>query len=564
MKIGTMMVTVVLVALWSSMAVAVNKEWTFMVYMDGDNNLEQDCLNDFIEMAKVGSDANINIVVQMDRIGGYSTTYGNWTNTRRFLITKGMTPLSTPTQDMGELNMGSAATLSDFVKWGIANYPANRYVVVLWNHGGGWRNALRTRTVARVHKAICWDDTNQGDCLYMKDVQSTLLGCGKKLALVGFDACLMGMVEVASDMRNVADVMVGSEEVEPGAGWPYDKLLARLVANPAISTRDFAAGIVTDYNTYYSTRDSSTTLSAIDLTKIGALNTAISNFVLHTNQWAGIKAAREATRTYSEADGYPYADLGHFMANIATAGVTDPQVLSAATAVRTALTAAVISNKFGSGRTNSTGLAVYFPKTKAVYDSSEGADYPTHDYNAATGWNGLLMKYFTPPADIPVDGGTTPPADADVKLLEYVNSAAVTTAMLDAVPYVSTTAAQRIVAYRATNRIDNVAELDAIAYVTTTMITKLRLAAATWAGGGTTPPPPPADADAKLITYINSPAVTVTMLDAVAYVSTTAANNIVNYRAGNRIDNVAELDAIPYVSVTMIDKLRLAAGVWTP
>jgi DNA uptake protein ComE-like DNA-binding protein len=388
-------------------------------------------------------------------------------------------------------------------------------------------------------------------------VQWALAGCGKKLAVVGFDACLMGMVEIATDMRNIADVMVASEELEPGAGWPYDKLLARIVANPAISTRDFAAGIVTDYNVYYSTRDSSTTLSAIDLTKIGALNTAIAGFVGAANQWAKIKAAREATRTYSEADGYPHADLGHFMANIATAGVTDPAVFNAAAAVRTALTAAVINNKFGSARTNSTGLAMFFPKTKTAYNAAEGADYPTHDFSVATGWNGFLFKYFTPPADVPV-GGTTPPVTGDAKLLEYVNSPAVTTAMLDAVPYVSLTAAQRIVAYRATNRIDDVAELDAIAYVTVTMIDKLRIAAAAWTGGGTPPPPPPpVNPDAKLITYVNTAALA--QLDAVSYVSTVAATNIVNYRATNRIDDVAELDAIAYVSVTMIDKLRAAA-----
>ena len=54
-------------------------EWTFMIYLDGDNNLEEAGIDDFLEIASVGSDSNINIVVQFDRIGGYDTSYGNWT-----------------------------------------------------------------------------------------------------------------------------------------------------------------------------------------------------------------------------------------------------------------------------------------------------------------------------------------------------------------------------------------------------------------------------------------------------------------------------------------------------
>ena len=66
--------------------------WTFLVYLDGDNNLEREAIDDLLEMAAVGSDPNLNIVVQFDRIAGYDRRYGDWTGTKRFHVTQGMTP----------------------------------------------------------------------------------------------------------------------------------------------------------------------------------------------------------------------------------------------------------------------------------------------------------------------------------------------------------------------------------------------------------------------------------------------------------------------------------------
>ncbi|MEK7396900.1 MAG: hypothetical protein AAB116_08180, partial [Candidatus Poribacteria bacterium] len=93
------------------------KEWTFMVYLDGDNNLEECGIDDFVEMAKVGSNENINIVVQFDR-AGYDNRYDNWETTKRFYITQGMTPVATNAiEDIGEANMGSSQTVINFGDW---------------------------------------------------------------------------------------------------------------------------------------------------------------------------------------------------------------------------------------------------------------------------------------------------------------------------------------------------------------------------------------------------------------------------------------------------------------
>src|SRR6185295_14965880 len=87
---------------------------------------------------------------------------------------------------------------------------------------------------------------------------------------VGFDACLMGMHEVAYAMRGVADVMVASEEVEPGGGYPYGDFLQKLVDNPAMTATELGAAIVDDYATSYSTsyRPYSVTNAVLDLSKV--------------------------------------------------------------------------------------------------------------------------------------------------------------------------------------------------------------------------------------------------------------------------------------------------------
>jgi len=109
-----------------------------MVYLDADNNLEYAGTEDFLELASVGSDANTNILVQFDRRSGYDTSHGDWTTCKRFYVTRGMLP--TPgfaLEDLGEMNMGDPNTLSSFVNWATANYPADNYALVLWNHGSG-------------------------------------------------------------------------------------------------------------------------------------------------------------------------------------------------------------------------------------------------------------------------------------------------------------------------------------------------------------------------------------------------------------------------------------------
>jgi hypothetical protein len=388
-------------------------EWTFMVYLDADNNLERAGIEDFLEMADVGSQAGVNIVVQMDRVPGFDESYDNWTGTRRFLIKSGDIPSISPIQDLGEANMGDPDILQKFVEWSAANYPAKHYALTIWNHGGGWRD-IRSRMLdmsrsvgirgdadVGVSRAIAWDDTD-GDKLYMKEVQLALEAAGVKLDIVGFDACLMGMVEVAYAMRNVADYVVGSEDLEPGDGWPYDKILAELVAIPSLSPRSLSALIVTKYFNSYPHR-SGITQASVEVSKLNKLCSKIDDFVSKANNdWASIKTARMNTQDYHESgQSYWGVDLWDF-ADKVHGQVASNDIKNASIELKNAIDDFVVREYHSSDVAGSHGIAIYFPPTQSEfyndYDHTgyeEDNTFMPVDFVKDYDWDNWLKEYYS-------------------------------------------------------------------------------------------------------------------------------------------------------------------------
>lgn len=240
------------------------KAWTVMVYMAADT-LETFAIEDFLEMASVGSTSNINVVVQLDRTARYAGTpyddrsFGDWVDTRRGAIQWGDLPTAAWGTSVGEADMGNAQTLKDFVHWSMGNYQADRYALVMWGHGDGLTAAF--------------DDLSQ-DGISAQELNTVLADLPQKVDLIGADNCLMGNIEFAYELRNHASVLVGSQENEPGTGWTYDTLLSDLAINPQMTTLDFGKAIVDRYQQYSDLLpyDESLTLSAIDLTTLGSVH----------------------------------------------------------------------------------------------------------------------------------------------------------------------------------------------------------------------------------------------------------------------------------------------------
>jgi len=255
---------------------AQQKAWTILVWIAGDNNLSDYGAADLAELKQVGSTAKVDLVAQYDR--------GGRIGTKRYHLRRGTTLDQDELADLGDTNTGDPAVATDFFTWGISTFPSRHVMCVLWNHGSGidetdiyararqlarragaspdltrkhvrsiagsrLGRALFTTTVdqALLNKGIAYDDTSRDflDNLELAQVlRDVASAAGRPVDLVGFDACLMNLVEVAYELRSYATVMVGSEEVEPGDGWPYH-LVARAAAGVAgKAPRSLAAAIV--------------------------------------------------------------------------------------------------------------------------------------------------------------------------------------------------------------------------------------------------------------------------------------------------------------------------------
>jgi len=360
-------------------------EWTVMVYLDADNNLESAGIDDINEMEMVGSTSDVNIVVQIDRIPGYDTSNDNWTNTRRYYITQDFDPYIINSQlinDLSEQNMGSTETLINFADWTVNNYPAKKYLLVIWNHGGGFRSS-------GLAKDIAWDDTNGGDKITMPELEyafsviSTKMG--KNIDIVGMDACYMAMIEVAYQIKDYADILVTSEESEPNDGWPYDTILGQLVSYPTVTSNQLAANIVDSYIFSYTVSDE-VTQSAIDLSYTDTLADQLSNMALAIMNDTLTPAnnyinAANSSQHYGDWD---FIDLYDFCNNILIYS-NSVFVKNIALSIQQTLSSAVLRwGYYGYGVDKSRGLSIYFPYTS--YDSY----YNNTNFAQDTQWNEML------------------------------------------------------------------------------------------------------------------------------------------------------------------------------
>lgn len=370
-------------------------EWTVMIYLDADNNLESAGINDLNEMEMVGSSSDVNIVVQVDRIPysvlaannqGYfdDTSNGDWTNTRRYYITQDSDPYQISSDlksDLGELNMGDPQTLIDFASWAVANYPAKKYLLVIWNHGGGFKSTSLTKDIA-------WDDTSGGDRITMPELEYALsaisIQAGKNIDIVGMDACLMAMTEVAYQIKDYVDILVASEENVPNDGWPYDTILDQLVVNPTTSPEQLATDIVDKYIYSYPSYD--VTQSAIDLSHMDNLATQLSNLALAIMSDTLTPKNIYINASYSSQyyDDYDFIDLYDF-SNQLLAYSNSLEVKNIALSIQQTLNYAVIKSEYNGGRVSrSKGLSIYFPYYSYDYY------YNNTNFSQDTLWDEML------------------------------------------------------------------------------------------------------------------------------------------------------------------------------
>lgn len=418
-------------------------DWTYMQYFAMDNDLEGQAFGDLVEMAAVGSSADVNIVAQVDRIDGYETRFGDWTDTRRFYLEQFDQPdysfeakleavlaliysqpevseeelrgeirqlieadpetveqllnaqgLSLdepakieavfsafglglefdvePVEVLGERNMGAAESLVDFIVWAVENYPAEKYALVISTHGAGWPGNGP-------------DVTDNEDMLHLPELVAALeearamTGIGQ-FEIVGFDACLMGQLEVYHALAPHTRYVIAAEEVIPGQGWEYTEPFRRLTEDPSMDGLEFGQRIVDSYMDYYGGPGARTQvdLHLIDAGATGAVVEALDMFVdvvggdnaeilsalgvaRNNAQPFGGSVTDVLSGSYNGAQIYSSVDLIDFMGKLAAQPSVDETTATAAQAVIDAAQTAIAYSRADDYLPGANGMALYFP-----------------------------------------------------------------------------------------------------------------------------------------------------------------------------------------------------------
>lgn len=443
--------------------------WLVMVYSDADDEvLESDMFIDINEMELIGSTDNVTMVAQIDRHEDFLDD--DWHNTRRYHITQDNdldTINSELVADLGEQNMADPQTLIDFVTWSIQTYPAQRYALILSDHGMGWIGGWSDPNPGNPGPDGL-EITSGGDLLLLNEIDDALGTIRQQTGIerfdiVGFDACLMGHLEVAVAIAPHADIMVASQEVEPAMGWAYAAFLDELAKDPTMDGTQLARNIVTTYieqdiritddnarsrliQENWESPDGITqkdvitsfsddvTLSAYDLTSLPTFMQTFDTFIValtDTKQRAVAQAARNAQRFENifEGDHSPYIDLHNFSSILADSNPNNTPLIEASTNLNAAIDELIITNKQGPSRPGANGISIHFP-TSAIFESSiAGAtvyNQISQRFANEHRWDDFLAFHYykTPLGEKPAaDDTLSPPGASDITVSDIALSA---------------------------------------------------------------------------------------------------------------------------------------------
>ena len=264
---------------------SLDQTWLVMLYVDADDEaLEWQLLQKLNEAELVGSSDQVQIVAQVDRFEGGYEGDGGWATTKRFYITEDddlTTITSEELMDIGEVNMADPVTLADFVVEAVDYYPADKYVLILSDHGLGWPGGMSDQSAPED-----WISPFELESVLKFVQENTDL---EQFELIGFETCLMSSLEIYTAIAPYARYVVASEELS--YGWAYDKFLNALAENPGMGGADLAASVVENYmdndllaenypEYYWENLKQNITLSAFDLAAIPDLLSAFDNFLI--------------------------------------------------------------------------------------------------------------------------------------------------------------------------------------------------------------------------------------------------------------------------------------------
>jgi len=354
------------------------KEWTFMLYDDADFENAWDPLSNFTSEVYGGN--NVNIVVLQDVESGPTKLWQIDENHTMILL-----------DDLGEVNMGDYVTIRDFIEYCKLYFPAERYIMDLYNHGAGWKGA-------------CKDDTSEGDLLTMDEMQRALAETGG-IDIIMFNApCLMGSIESAYELRNLVDVYIGSEEL-CGYKLGLAELICELLHTQySLDTSKIGENIIEYVENLEGTWANKRTMIAVQTNKLDNLKTSINKLSIDLilrwfRSYEKVNSARSNTFELGEypevKERYRLYDFYGFTELLLDQDGIDSRIKQDIYDVQTAFDDTVIKEFHGTSKPDVNGLSIYFPDSlmDGLYKQYRNRSYGL-DFTKDTMWDEFLGFYI--------------------------------------------------------------------------------------------------------------------------------------------------------------------------
>ncbi len=328
-------------------------EMTMMVYMCGTDLESRSGMAtaDLQEMINANLSDNVNLLVYTGGCKGWrNSAVSSGTNQIWQVKDEGIACIE---KNLGAVSMTDPDTLSGFIQYCEENYPANRYSLIFWDHGGGSVSGFG------------YDEKfASSGSMNLAEIDKALADGGVKFDFVGFDACLMATAENALMLTEHADYMIASEETEPGVGWYYTNWLTALSKDPSRSTIEIGKDIIDDFIEVCNQKckGQSTTLSIVDLAELeSTVPKSLTEFASSTseliknNEYKTVSNARSGAREFAVSSKIDQVDLVHLAKNMGTEEGNE---------LAETILSAVKYNRTSANMTNSYGLSIYFPFKK--------------------------------------------------------------------------------------------------------------------------------------------------------------------------------------------------------
>lgn len=362
-------------------------DWTIMIFMNGKNSLSAYIKEDFNEMETAGSNSRVNIVAELGC--NSDTDDGSYYSVNRYLVKHDtdMNTINSPVlQKLTGADMGDWRELAAFGKWAKENFPAKKYFLIVENHGSGWDKKIR----AGMSRGISYDDETDN---YINTPQLAM--AIKEMGGVdvyGSDACLMQMAEVAYELKDITEYVVGSEETEPGAGGDYSGFLVPFVnANDSVDSLTAAKFFVDSYGNFYDKTGEGYTQSMINskaMADFPEIVKKLTSAIMKAEDSRTALAAISEIIYFDEPAHKDFADFADYMARNSENAEVKAAAQDLSAYIKNNLVSANRSAKARYGgqdyATHAHGIAVYL-STKRPYSR-----YADLSWSRTSGWLDFL------------------------------------------------------------------------------------------------------------------------------------------------------------------------------